>query len=95
MKEIWFKKYEMYILLRYITETKWYRLYNLVTNKIILNKDIICDERKRLLDIMGTGNNMNNDEYQKIFMFNLKRDNNWLFNKCNNKMLFNQQLFNR
>jgi hypothetical protein len=63
MKEIWFKKYEMYILLTYITETKWYRLYNLITEKIILNKDIIRDGRKRLLDIMGNGNNMNNDEY--------------------------------
>jgi hypothetical protein len=46
MKEIWFKKYEMYVLLRYITETKWYKLYNLVTQKIILNKNIICDEGK-------------------------------------------------
>ncbi len=63
MKEIWFKKYEMYILSRYITEIKWYILYNLVTKKIILNKNIICDEGKGLLNIMGDGNNMNNDEY--------------------------------
>ncbi len=63
MKEIWFKKYEMYISLTYITEIKWYRLYNLITKKIILNKNIIRDGRKRLLDIMGNGNNMNNDEY--------------------------------
>ncbi len=65
MKEIWFKKYEMYILLKYITETKWYRLYNPITKKIIFNKDIICDEGKGLLDIVGDRNNMNNDEYQK------------------------------
>jgi hypothetical protein len=81
MKETWFKKYEMYILLRYITETKWYRLYNLVIKKIILNKNIICDERKMLLDIVGDGNDMNNDEYWKNFKLNLKKDNNWFFNK--------------
>jgi hypothetical protein len=65
MKKNWFKKYEMYILLRYITKTKWYKLYNPITKKSILSKDIICDEGKGLLDITGDGNNMKNGENKK------------------------------
>ncbi len=59
-------------LLGYNTKTKWYTLYNPITNKIILCRNIICDEGKWLLDIVGDGNNMNNDEYQKQFMIELE-----------------------
>lgn len=59
-------------LLGYSTKTKWYTLYNPITKKIILCRNIICDEGKRLLDIVADGNNMNNDEYQKQFMIEPK-----------------------
>jgi hypothetical protein len=52
-------------LLKYNNETKGYKLYNPITKKIIFNKNIIYDEGKMLLDTMGDGNNINNDEYRK------------------------------
>lgn len=63
-KKFYFKNMKC-TLLKYNNETKGYKLYNPITKKIIFNKNIIYDEGKMLLDTMGDGNNINNDEYRK------------------------------